>query len=193
MPDSAQLYDRQHDPQEHNNLYEQQPDRVKAMAARTIELFNRSNQLQQELDDGETQGVIDVHQEQQLTALGYIGASDPGEARELFNKLPLALKEQAKLPWEPPDTRELDAIDRDVHAVRLALAEHAIEPAEAQTRLQQCGTRYVKWLAEHGYPARVKWRIADLEELARSAGVTVDVQRWKGLLDAALGKSHKGK
>jgi hypothetical protein len=193
LPDSPQLFDRTNDPRELVDLHERQPDRVKSMAAATREIFEHSSQLHEELNDGQAQTrPIDPHLQQQLETLGYIGAASPEVAQQMFSSLPLDLKAQARLPWVPPDTSELDAIDRDVQTVRQAIAERSIDPAEARERLQQLGNRYLKWLKENGFPARVAWRCADLEELARSVGVEVDVERWKGLLNAAMGKPPKG-
>jgi hypothetical protein len=193
LPDSAQLYDRVHDPLERHNLFLEQPDRLKTMAALAKQIYERSDALHQQLDDGQGQLPMDPHQQQLLASLGYVGAATPQAAQGSFNTLPFALKEQAKLPWVAPDTTELDAVDRDVHAVRIAIAEHSIEPAEAQVKLQQFGNRYLNWLTDHGFPARIAWRIEDLEELARSIGVEVDVARWKALLKTALGKTPAGK
>jgi hypothetical protein len=184
LPDSPELYDRTHDPKELVNLADRDPERVKSMAATALEIFSRSEALREELDDGQAQGIIDVHQQQILIQLGYAGAASPQAAQTFFADLPLQLKAQTKLPWVAPDTSKLDEVDRDVHTVRLAIAERSIAPEEAQAKLQQLGNRYLKWLKENGYPARVAWRFEDLEELAHAAGVEVDVERWKGLLDA---------
>jgi len=40
---------------------------------------------------------------------------------------------------------------------------------------------------------RLSWRFADLEQLADEVGVQLDVDRWKGLLAAAMGRTPKGK
>ena len=114
-----------------------------------------------------------------------------GPEQDFFANLPRRIKEQLKLPWDPPDMTELDAIDRDVHLVRVAIAGGTIEPQAAGEQLQLLGSRYLSWLSHNGYPVRVAWRIADLEELASVAGVQVDVERWKGLLDASMGKPPK--
>ena len=87
---------------------------------------------------------------------------------------------------------EIDAVDRDTHLVRLAITGGAIEPQAAREQLQLLGTRYLSWLSRNGHPVRVAWRIADLEKLAGMAGVEVDVERWKALLDASMGKPPKG-
>lgn len=194
LPDSAQLYDRAQDPGELTNLHKMEPERVKAMASLTRQIFERSSQLHDELDDGQALSQkVDPHLQQQLEQLGYIGASSPQDAQGIFSSLPLDLRAQAKLPWVPPDMTELDAIDRDAHLVRVAIASGAIEPQAAGEQLQLLGSRYLSWLTHNGYPVRVAWRIADLEVLAEKAGVEVDVERWKALLAAAMGKPPRGK
>jgi len=193
LPDSAQLYDRANDPHELDNLFEREPQRLKELARQAIEIFSRSERLRESLDDGQTQGIVDVHIAQTIGALGYTSAPDTQSAQDFFANLPRRIKEQLKLPWDPPDMAELDAIDRDVHVVRQAIAAGTIEPQAAGDQLQLFGNRYISWLTRNGFPVRVAWRIADLEELARTIGFKVDVERWKGLLDASMGKPPKGK
>lgn len=191
LPDSPQLYDRVRDPKELVNLYDVDPQRLKDMAALTHDIFNRSEELREELDDGQEQGIVDPHQIQILMGLGYAGAPNPSAAQTVFSNLPAQLKQQAKLPWVAADTTELDQIDREAELVRQAIADTSMGPQDAQAKLQSCGDRYVKWLAANGYPSRVAWRIEDLKELGRAAGVTLDDARWREQLSAALGKTPK--
>ena len=188
LPDTWQLYDRQADPRELHNLCadEDQAERIKAMAKLAGEINDRSLQLNAELDDGQSQQPIDPHLQQLILQMGYAGASSAAAAQASFSQMPLAIKAQMKQPWTPPDMTDVDATDRDVHALRLAIAEHRIGPAAAQAQLQQFGGRYISWLTRNGFPARIAWRIADLENLARDAGVQVDVDRWKDMLKATL-------
>lgn len=188
LPQTSQLFDRKADPHELHNLYEEQIDRSKSMAALASEIYNRSLQLNAELDDGQSQQSVDPHQQQLLAQLGYVEAASPEAAQENFSQLPRKIKEQMRLPWVPPDMTEVDAVDRDVHALRLAIAEHTVEPAAAQVRLQQLGNQYIAWLTRNGFPARIGWRIADLEALAKEAGVEVNVENWKAMLKATLPK-----
>ncbi|HZL99890.1 MAG TPA: sulfatase [Planctomycetota bacterium] len=194
LPNTPQLYDRTNDPQERRDLHLQDPDRAKELAARAEKIYLRSLELHAQLDDGQVPAPMDPHTQQIIESLGYAGAASPEEAREHFLDLPLDLKAQAKLPWVPPDTSALDAIDRDVHIVRQAIAAGVLQPAGVQEKLQQFGNRYLKWLTEHPeFPVRVAWRCRELEQLAASAGVELDVDRWKGLMNAALGRPPKGK
>jgi arylsulfatase A-like enzyme len=190
LPDTAQLYDRKADPHELHNLYEdeEQAERVRAMASLAGEINARSLELHAELDDGQSQQPVDRHLQQLILQMGYAGASSPAAAQAAFGQLPLNIKTQLKIPWVPPDMTEVDAVDRDAHALRLAIAEHTIEPAAAQVRLQQLGNQYIAWLTRNGFPARIAWRIADLERLAKEAGVEVNVENWKAMLKATLPK-----
>jgi len=189
LPDTAQLYDRRNDPHELQNLFEQEREgRGKSMATLANEIYARSLELNAALDDGQSQQPVDRHLQQLILQMGYVGAPSPAAAQQNFGQLTAAMKKQMKQPWVPPDMTEVDAIDREVHTLRLAVAEHTVEPAKAQAMLQQLGNRYIGWLTRNGYPMRIAWRISDLEVLAKAAGVEVNVDNWKELLKAALRK-----
>ena len=189
LPASPQLYDRSADPKELHNLAEEQPDRLKEMAAQLGEINDRSRQLNAELDDGMSQQPVDKFQAQLIAQMGYVGAASPAAAQESFSSLPKTTKAALKVPWVPPDMSEVDAIDRDVHALRLAISERSVDAEAARQTLQKLGNRYISWLTRNSFPVRIAWRIEDLRVLARAVGVELDVENWQAMLRSALTKA----
>src|SRR5262249_22231345 len=58
LPNTPQLYDRAKDPLELNNLYQQDPERLRAMNAFAAQIMQRAEEEHAELDDGMAQGPV---------------------------------------------------------------------------------------------------------------------------------------
>ena len=176
LPEMAQLYDRRADPGERHNLFLERHDLAEQMSKATFELFQKSQELYAELDDGLVHQPRDPHQSQALQQLGYIGAEGGGLDPAA---LPKALRDPLANPYIPPDRTELDAADRVVHSVRLKLAEGRTAGPGIELTLQGLGDRYMQWGLDHPeHAAKVIWRIGELVKVGHDAGFELDTKRW---------------
>ncbi|MHC5210300.1 MAG: sulfatase [Planctomycetota bacterium] len=192
IADSPQLFRRADDPDEMNNLFTVEHERAEAMAGEILKHYERSLELAESLDDGETVGTVDVHQDQTLKQLGYLSAHDPMDQRQLLSELPLSLRGPLQNPYLAPDATLLTEADRDAHSIRLALAEGRVQDLPVRKLLGQCAERYAQWLSEHpDRLPRVAWRIEALAMLATDAGLDVDVEHWRrSLAEIAYRAGH---
>jgi hypothetical protein len=189
---SPRLFRRADDPGERDDLYTDERDRAERMAGQSLALYESSMALAERLDDGSTVMSMSPQQQQTLQQLGYLAAEPGADQRQLLDALPKQLQQPLKHPRVAPDTTLLDEADRDVHRVRLALAEGHRGDLGVGQLLTRSAERYARWYEQHPGPEmlpRVAWRIEAVATLASEAGIAVDVERWRRML-ADLGRGR---
>lgn len=181
----ARLFDRRADPGELRNLATSDPQRERHMSQVLLELMQASLALHEQLDDGVTAPQGEVHVDQTLAALGYLGAGNPAEAQASLAQLPRAQRQQLERPYEPPDDAVLHDADQVLQSVRAALDDGRQPMAGAGQLLWEQGEALVDWaLANPVHWAKVGWRLQELVGLSQRAGVPIDPLRWKARFDS---------
>lgn len=175
-----QLYDRALDPQERNNLWKQDPERVERMSALLREAFLRSAAFHESIDEGQAAQPMNPHDVKALAMLGYFGTDDTAMQRASLGQLPLALRGPLQDPYEAPDLSALIEADRAAQIIRRTLAGGAAPPGDVQRRLQEIGNSCIAWgMMNPHLVARVRWRVESLIVLAQQADVALDTDAWR--------------
>jgi hypothetical protein len=180
LPETPQLYDRRADPEERDNLYQDEPERVQLMTT-TLETLVRRSSAVREAFGGEQDR--DPHSAQDVAALaelGYIAAvSEDDAGAEAPAPNARKLREMLEDPWLPPDVTQLTEGDRQLHLLRLQLREGGVSKEVAARRFAEIGDTYVDWLRGHAdLMPRVAWRIRAIADLGRAHGIPVEIERW---------------
>ena len=92
------------------------------------------------------------------------------------------MRDELKDPHQPPDMSDIEAIDREVHALRLAVRDGEAGPEIAEA-LYAAGNHYVEWAVAYDevpprWWPRVAWRLHELKSLGGQVGVTLDDAVW---------------
>ena len=105
----------------------------------------------------------------QLEALGYLG---PVPERDGIPEI----RTDSPESMEPVDMTQLSVQDRHVHLIRIQHV-HGVELGAVESRqLAEASRVYARWGVAHpDFAARSQWRIREVEALARSAGISLDV------------------
>ena len=199
LPQQPQLFHRGDDPDERHNLAVTEAKIRDSMNGFLLRALDASYATFLELFNPETDepAPTDPHVAQQLAQLGYMQAQAEGAgvSKEDFLKMSKAMRDALKHPHHPPDMAPVEAIDRRVHEVRLAVEAGEV-PADAASVLARAGDDYVAWIVTVGdvqWWPRISWRLWELDALATRAGVTVDQDAWKRTAEQLLAAKQSGK
>jgi hypothetical protein len=198
LVDCSRLYDRGADPRERNNLaYDDQGEltqRAHEMADFADQVFQHSLEVHKQLDDGVSVPVGEIHQDQALAQLGYLGAQNAQDKDLFLSELPSGLRHAITSPHQSPDLDVLKEADTVMQRVRILVRDGQPLPEGVPARMQTLGETLVGWaVAYPAQSAQIGWRLNELVHLAQQAGVTVDAERWADKWRAWAAKRAKGK
>lgn len=170
-PEAARLFERRADPHERVDLAARDPDRAARMRARLLSILDRSRRLARELPDDGGDVTLSAAQREELAELGYLAPPEDGRMAEAP---PLAPDPPRRAP--DVDLREWVEHDRAVHRIRMALLERRELPPNAAEALRAAAAAYAEWSErEPRATQRALWRLRELRELARRAGLPLEV------------------
>jgi arylsulfatase A-like enzyme len=171
FPPGARLYDRQSDPDEVHNLAAARPALARRLRARLEQLRKDSLRVARTWEDAGAPALPDEEQRERLAQLGYLAeASGRRAAADAAAPAPDPADVDAV-----PDTTALLEQDRRVHRLRMRLIDGAPPPPDAADMLREAARVYDTWAQRNpGHAARARWRLLELQELARAAHLDVD-------------------
>jgi hypothetical protein len=131
---------------------------------------HESQRVADELQEGVAPREMTAHEKRQLAQLGYLAADEAPPTQ--------ALGEAAKIRRTPAaDMSRVIPHDRAVHALRLRVrAGEKLGAAEVET-LRAAAREYEAWgAADPEHQFRMRWRLLEMEALARDGGVELDIK-----------------
>ncbi len=171
------------------------PDVTSALRETFLDMLDESVALGDALiarEGAGVKGATSSSSKEQLEKLGYVDVGKPSNAegaetpdprrtdRIMREALPKLVSKLSRKGHVPPDTKALASVDRQVHQLRLLLAGGADLPKhEVVTRCRDAGSLYIDWAeANPAFASRAIWRMFELNELAKSDGVALDIEPW---------------